>query len=93
MNGASFWISPKRPIDRGVQSYPLCNARLFNNRLTMKNAQVFDDLPTWKTILFLPLEARIAAIKDPETRKKMRYRSRRREKIVALLAPLGIWFI
>jgi N-acyl-D-aspartate/D-glutamate deacylase len=34
---------------------------------------VFDDLPTWKAILFLPLEARIAAIKDPETRKKMRY--------------------
>jgi N-acyl-D-aspartate/D-glutamate deacylase len=60
-------------IDRGVQSYPLCNARLFNNRLTMKNAQVFDDLPTWKAILFLPLEARIAAIQDPETRKKMRY--------------------
>src|SRR4030095_6278947 len=60
-------------IARGVQSYPLCNARLFNNRLTMKNAQVFDDLPPWKTILFLPLEARIAAIKDPETRKKMRY--------------------
>jgi N-acyl-D-amino-acid deacylase len=63
-------------LERGVQSYPLCNARLFNNRLTMKNAQVFDDLPTWKTILFLPLEARIAAIKDPETRKKMRYQSR-----------------
>jgi N-acyl-D-aspartate/D-glutamate deacylase len=63
----------KESIDRGVQSYPLCNARLFNNRLTMKNAQVFDDLPTWKTILFLPLQARIEAIKDPETRKKMRY--------------------
>src|SRR5438132_5066005 len=63
----------KETIDRGVQSYPLCNARLFNNRLTMKNAQVFDDLPTWKAILFLPLEARIAAIKDSETRKKMRY--------------------
>lgn len=60
-------------LARGVQSYPLCNARLFNNRLTMKNAQVFDDLPTWKTILFLPLEARIAAIKEPDTRKKMRY--------------------
>src|SRR5918995_327176 len=63
----------KESIERGVQSYPLCNARLFNNRLTMKNAQVFDDLPTWKTILFLPLQARIEAIKDPETRKKMRY--------------------
>lgn len=63
----------KETIDRGIQSYPLCNARLFNNRLTMKNAQVFDDLPTWKTILFLPLEERIKVIKDPETRKKMRY--------------------
>jgi N-acyl-D-amino-acid deacylase len=63
----------KETIDRGVQSYPLCNARLFNNRLTLKNAQVFDDLPTWKTILFLPLEERIKAIKDPETRRKMRY--------------------
>jgi N-acyl-D-amino-acid deacylase len=63
----------QQSLDRGVQSYPLCNARLFNNRLTMKNAQVFDDLPTWKTILFLPLEARIAAIRDPETRRKMRY--------------------
>jgi N-acyl-D-amino-acid deacylase len=63
----------KETIDRGIQSYPLCNARLFNNRLTMKNAQVFDDLPTWKTILFLPLEARIAALQDKETRKKMRY--------------------
>jgi N-acyl-D-amino-acid deacylase len=65
--------SAKETIDRGVQSYPLCNARLFNNRLTMKTAQVFDDLPTWKTILFLPLEERIKAIKDPETRKKMRF--------------------
>ena len=63
----------KESLERGVQSYPLCNARLFNNRLTMKNAQVFDDLPTWKTILFLPMEARIAAIRDPETRRKMRY--------------------
>ena len=60
-------------LERGVPSYPLCNARLFNNRLTMKNAQVFDDLPTWKTILFLPIDARIAAIRDPETRRKMRY--------------------
>jgi N-acyl-D-aspartate/D-glutamate deacylase len=63
----------KESLDRGIQSYPLCNARLFNNRLTLKNAQVFDDLPTWKTILFLPIEERIKAIKDSETRKKMRY--------------------
>ena len=80
-------------LERGVQSYPLCNARLFNNRLTMKNAQVFDDLPTWKTILFLPLEARIAAIRDPETRqarcatKRWKKRNRRASR------GAGIWCI
>ena len=79
----------KESLDRGVQSYPLCNARLFNNRLTMKNAQVFDDLPTWKTILFLPLEARIAAIKDPETRKQDALRSCGGKEVLALLAALG----
>ncbi len=63
----------KESLDRGIQSYPLCNARLFNNRLTLKNAQVFDDLPTWKTILFLPLEERIKAFRDPEARRKLRY--------------------
>jgi N-acyl-D-aspartate/D-glutamate deacylase len=63
----------KESLDRGAQSYPLCNARLFNNRLTMKNAQVFDDLPTWKAVLFLPLEQRIQALRDAETRKKMRF--------------------
>ena len=79
----------KESLDRGVQSYPLCNARLFNNRLTMKNAQVFDDLPTWKTILFLPLEARIAAIKDPGDAQEDALRSGGRKEIVALLAALG----
>ena len=63
----------KESLDRGVQSYPLCNARLFNNRLTLKNAQVFDDLPTWKTILFLPFDERIKAFRDLEARRKLRY--------------------
>jgi N-acyl-D-aspartate/D-glutamate deacylase len=63
----------EQSLAKGIQSYPLCNARLFNNRLTLKNAQVFDDLPTWKTLLFLPLEARIQAFRDPDTRRKLRY--------------------
>jgi N-acyl-D-amino-acid deacylase len=60
-------------LAKGAQSYPLCNARLFNNRLTMKNAQVFDDLPTWKQILFLPIEERTKVLRDPELRRKLRY--------------------
>jgi N-acyl-D-aspartate/D-glutamate deacylase len=57
----------------GVPSYPLCNARLFNNRFNLKNAQVFDDLPTWKQILFMPIEQRTQAFRDPEVRQKLRY--------------------
>src|SRR5881409_864718 len=41
--------------------------------LTMKNAQVFDDLPTWKQILFLPVEERVKVLRDAELRKKLRY--------------------
>jgi N-acyl-D-aspartate/D-glutamate deacylase len=63
----------KESLDRGIQSYPLCNTRLFNNRLPLKNAQVFDDLPTWKAILFLPLDERIKAFRDPEARRNVRY--------------------
>jgi N-acyl-D-amino-acid deacylase len=63
----------ERSLAKGVQSYPLCNARLFNNRFTMKNAQVFDDLPTWKQILFLPVAERMTVLRDPELRKRLRY--------------------
>jgi N-acyl-D-aspartate/D-glutamate deacylase len=56
---------------RGAPAYPITNARPFSNRWTLKDAQVFDELPTWKNVLFLPLEARKAAFRDPETRRKM----------------------
>jgi N-acyl-D-amino-acid deacylase len=58
--------------DAGVPSYPLCNARLFNNRFNLKNAQVFDDLPTWKETLFKPLDARMEFFRDPDLRQKLR---------------------
>jgi N-acyl-D-amino-acid deacylase len=60
-------------LGAGVPSFPLCNARLFNNRFNLKNAQVFDDLPTWKQILFTPLEQRMEIFRDPEARQKLRY--------------------
>ena len=56
----------------GVPSYPLCNARLFNNRFNLKNAQVFDDLPTWKETLFKPLDARMESFRDAQIRQKLR---------------------
>ncbi len=63
----------EQSLSKGIQSYPLCNARLFNNRFTMKNAQVFDDLPTWKQIMFLPLEERMKVLRDGDLRKKLSY--------------------
>jgi N-acyl-D-amino-acid deacylase len=63
----------QKSLDRGYPAYPLCNARLFNNRFNLKNAQVFDDLPTWKQILFTPFEQRKEIFRDPEIRQKLRY--------------------
>ncbi|MBI2087664.1 MAG: amidohydrolase family protein [Deltaproteobacteria bacterium] len=57
----------------GVPSYPLCNARLFNNRFNLKNAQVFDDLPTWKEMMFKPVEERTRLFRDPDVREKLRF--------------------
>lgn len=63
----------QKSLAAGFPSYPLCNARLFNNRFNLKNAQVFDDLPTWKQILFTPFEQRMEIFRDPEARQKLRY--------------------
>ena len=63
----------QQSLATGVPSFPLCNARLFNNRFNLKNAQVFDDLPTWKQILFTPIDQRKEIFRDPEARQKLRY--------------------
>ncbi|MGH7772234.1 MAG: N-acyl-D-amino-acid deacylase family protein [Candidatus Binatia bacterium] len=63
----------QQSLAAGIPSYPLCNARLFNNRFNLKNAQVFDDLPKWKEILFTPIDQRMEIFRDPEVRQKLRY--------------------
>jgi len=57
----------------GVPSYPLCNARLFNNRFTLKNSQVFDDLPSWKEIMFQPVSEREKLFRDGQVRRQLRF--------------------
>jgi N-acyl-D-aspartate/D-glutamate deacylase len=51
----------------------LTNARLFNGRFTLKNAQTFDDLPSWKQVMFLPVEQRADVFRDVEVRRKLRF--------------------
>lgn len=57
----------------GAPSYPLTNARLFNGRFTLKNAQTFDDLPSWKQVMFAPVEQRGELFSDTERRRKLRF--------------------
>ncbi len=56
----------------GYQAYGLSHTVPLIRRFTLKNCQVFDELPVWKALMFLPVEARREAFKDPATREKMR---------------------
>jgi N-acyl-D-aspartate/D-glutamate deacylase len=77
LNAPDLWKQllelAQESLDSGVPSYPLCNARLFNGRFTLKNAQTFDELPSWKKIMFLPVENRAELFRDPEMRSKLRF--------------------
>ncbi|HZR97835.1 MAG TPA: amidohydrolase family protein [Chloroflexota bacterium] len=56
----------------GYRAYGLTNTVPIVNRFNLNNAQVFDEFPTWKTLMFLPEMVRKQAFAEPETRAKLR---------------------
>jgi N-acyl-D-aspartate/D-glutamate deacylase len=61
------------PIFReGYQAYGLSHTVPLVRHFELKNCQVFDEFPTWKNLMFLPVEVRKQAFSDPETRQKLR---------------------
>jgi N-acyl-D-aspartate/D-glutamate deacylase len=56
----------------GFQAYGLSQTVPLVRHFALKNAQVFDEFPTWKALMFLPEAARKEAFKDAETRQKLR---------------------
>jgi N-acyl-D-amino-acid deacylase len=56
----------------GYQAYGLTHTVPLMRHFTMKDAQIFDEFPLWKNLMFLPEEARKQAFADPATREKMR---------------------
>ncbi|SRR5579884_338447 len=56
----------------GYRAYGLANTVPIYNRFNLNNAQVFDEWPTWKNIMFLPEFVRKQAFSDPETRAKLK---------------------
>jgi N-acyl-D-amino-acid deacylase len=76
------WVEPNlwreqlnavEPIFRdGYQAYGLSHTVPLVRHFELKNCQVFDEFPTWKNLMFLPVEARKQAFTDPATRQKLR---------------------
>jgi len=56
----------------GYRAYGLTQTVPLVRHFNLQNAQVFDEFPTWKNLMFLPVEARKPAFADPETRAKLR---------------------
>jgi N-acyl-D-amino-acid deacylase len=61
------------PIFRdGYQAYGLSHTVPLVRHFELKNCQVFDEFPTWKNLMFLPVEVRKQAFADAATRQKLR---------------------
>ena len=58
--------------EEGLPIYAMTQAKPFENRYTLLDAQCFDEFPTWKAAMFSPVPARKEIFADPETRKKLR---------------------
>ena len=71
-----LWKNMLDGIDKtfraGYQAYGLTHTVPLMRHFTMKDAQIFDEFPVWKNLMFLPEEARKHAFADPATRQKMR---------------------
>ncbi len=56
---------------QGHRAYQFVMPRPGDLRYTLKTAQHFDAMATWKNVMLLPLDLRKEAFRDPETRAKL----------------------
>ena len=61
-----------KTFEDGYQAYGLTHTVPLMRHFTMRDAQIFDEFPVWKNLMFLPEPARKQAFADPATRQKMR---------------------
>ena len=78
--------------EEGLPIYAMTQAKPFQNRYTLRDAQCFDEFPTWKTALFSPLEVRKQMFADAELPKETARRSDRGSVAFGFSAPLGCDF-
>lgn len=58
--------------EEGLPIYAMTQAKPFQNRYTLLDAQCFDEFPTWKSAMFSPAAVRQQMFADAEIRKKLR---------------------
>ena len=58
--------------EEGLPIYAMTQAKPFQNRYTLLDAQCFDEFPTWKSAMFNPIPLRKQMFADPEIRTKLR---------------------
>jgi N-acyl-D-aspartate/D-glutamate deacylase len=58
--------------EEGLPIYAMTQAKPFQNRYTLSDAQCFDEFPTWKSAMFSPVEVRKQMFADFAVRKKLR---------------------
>jgi N-acyl-D-amino-acid deacylase len=58
--------------EEGLPIYAMTQAKPFQNRYTLLDAQCFDEFATWKAAMFNTVEARKKMFADPDVRKKLR---------------------
>jgi N-acyl-D-aspartate/D-glutamate deacylase len=58
--------------EEGLPIFAMTQAKPFQNRYTLRDAQCFDEFPTWKAAMFAPIEARKRMFADADLRKKLR---------------------
>src|SRR5688572_14550974 len=56
----------------GLPIYAMTQAKPFEMRYTLLDAQCFDEFPTWKTAMFSSVEARKQMFSDPHCRRTLR---------------------
>lgn len=73
----------EKAFKRGARAWANTNVRPFNNRFNLIDGQEFDEFPTWRGLMFSPIEERTVAFRDPEVRKKLRWEAVEDPKLAA----------
>src|SRR5262249_45667177 len=56
---------------QGARLYPMASIKKLEAHLRLCDTFLFDEIPLWREILCLPDPRRLAALRDPDTRKRM----------------------